>query len=118
MATIEEGAPVVERVRTLDHVIFGVQPIVPGSLAALRALASSTLLTFSGINVGYGWPEWSKLNLSTALRQPVTEWLQVEGHLGWEISTGLALWLAAFVGSSQDQVQQWFSDFSAKSTAE
>lgn len=108
----------VEQVRELDSVLFGVQPIVPGPLSSLRALASSQLNRFSGLNVGFGWPEWKRANLSKTLKEPLSEWLVHPGLLGWEVSTGLALWLAAFAGSDKNKVVEWHNAFERSATPE
>jgi hypothetical protein len=115
-SSLQSAPSHVEQVRELDSVLFGVQPIVSGPLASLRALASAQLSKFSGLNVGYGWPEWKRVNLAKILREPVGAWLVQPGLLGWEVSTGLALWLAAFAGSDKEKVIEWHAAFARSAT--
>ena len=63
----------------------------------------------TGMNVGYGFLDWRDKSLEEWLSQPNRAWAFDHG-LAWEVTVGLALWLACFAGAP-DEVRARQLDF-------
>jgi hypothetical protein len=94
---LDTGERYLHRARIIGSSIMSVQACAEGPLAVLRAIATSLLIQETGMNVGYGMPDWNLHTLEEWLAEPTQDWVFADG-LAWEVTIGLSMWLAVMVG--------------------